>query len=272
MTHDHEPVPPTRPAGEGQRHGAVVSDLHLFTNRTTAHRHMEAINNAADGARLFILNGDTFDFLWCRHKGFEKSIEAAVRWITDLLATHPHCDFVFLLGNHDGTASFKDQLNALESRLHNLHWEEFHLRVGNKLFLHGDALHAGHTMAHLESYRGQWDRPRQKQAVSRFLYWIAAHTGVPRLLSQFHTKRWSARRILTYIHHALGTQAGEIEDVYFGHTHRPFADFEYGNRMFHNTGAALTRSRLTIHRFAVDGERLVFSDGTLVDVREDPSA
>ncbi len=42
--------------------GAVVSDLRLFTNRTTVHEHMLAIRRAAEECSLFVFNGDSFDF------------------------------------------------------------------------------------------------------------------------------------------------------------------------------------------------------------------
>lgn len=243
--------------------GAVLSDLHLFTNRSTAHRHLEEIHETAAASDLFIFNGDTFDFTWSKHPGFEKSVAAAIEWITELASAHSHCSFVFLLGNHDGIALFKEALAQLAETLPNLHWEPYHVQLGEKVFLHGDVFHAGTTPGHLETYREQWDKPHRKHR--RFagrVYWMAAHAGIPNVLTRLMTKRRCARKILSYLRDTLGGSAHEIREIYFGHTHRCFEDYEYRDRTFHNTGAALTRIRLSILQFEVDdGEPLQFSNG-----------
>ena len=43
-----------------------VSDLHLFANRSNAHRYLEEIALAASQAEVFVLGGDIFDFRWSR--------------------------------------------------------------------------------------------------------------------------------------------------------------------------------------------------------------
>ncbi len=51
-----------------------VSDLHLFANRSDAHRYLEEIALAASQAEAFVLGGDIFDFRWSR-------IPVLPRWI-----------------------------------------------------------------------------------------------------------------------------------------------------------------------------------------------
>jgi len=248
--------------------GSVLSDLHLFTNRSTAHNHLDEIHETAAASDLFIFNGDTFDFAWSKHRGYEKSVAAAIEWITDLATAHPHCSFVFLLGNHDGIALFKEALGQLAESLSNLHWEPYHVQLGEKVFLHGDVFHAGTTPEHLETYREQWDKPHKKHR--RFagrMYWMAAHVGIPNVLIRFIPRKRCARRILSYLRETLGGSEQEVREIYFGHTHRSFEDYEYRNRTFHNTGAALKRIRLSILQFEVDGgASLQFSNGSELEI------
>ena len=74
MTHDV-----THPHDD--RRGAVISDLHLLSNRTTLHRHIKEVEAELSNVDLFVLNGDIFDFEWSRHNGPEASIAAAIEWI-----------------------------------------------------------------------------------------------------------------------------------------------------------------------------------------------
>lgn len=242
--------------------GAVLSDLHLFTDRSTAHQHLEEIHETAAASDLFIFNGDTFDFAWSHHRRFEKSVGAAIEWITDLTTEHPHCSFVYLLGNHDGIALFKEALSRLTATRPNLYWEPYHLQLGRKMFLHGDALHSCTTPEHLEAYRQKWDKPEQThRKLTARAYRMAAYAGIPTVLIRLNSKRRCARRILCYLRSSLDCDARSVEEVYFGHTHRAFEDYKYHNRTFHNTGAALTRVRLNILHFEFSGEPLQFSDG-----------
>jgi len=238
------------------RKGGTVSDLHILTNRTAIHEYMEEIEAELADSDLFVFNGDIFDFQWSLHGGFEESVKVAVAWIEELISRHPHCLFVFINGNHDCTEEYKQALEALSAKWDNFAWEEYFLRVGDKVFLHGDVFNAGATRAKLDAYRNRYNAQARKGKILHSMYWAAARAGVPKVLLKFVSKKACARRITAYLRHELGADFGEIRDVFFGHVHTPFTDFEHAGLLFHNTGTAVMGLRMHIIRFKYRQEEL----------------
>jgi UDP-2,3-diacylglucosamine hydrolase len=235
--------------------GAVVSDLHLFTNRTTVHEHMHEIRQAAEECALFVFNGDIFDFQWSLHGGYEDSVHAAEQWIKDLAYAHRNTHCVFLLGNHDSIPAYRHALTELQEELTNLEWHEHWYRHGRRIFLHGDVYHAGTSHQALGRYRERCSRELRRSRIRHACYWALSRSGLPSVFLRFVKKDVCARRILAYLTHELSdTQRGTIEEVYFGHVHTPFADFRYDGLLFHNTGAATTGARLNVMRFPLDDD------------------
>ena len=232
-----------------QQSGAVVSDLHILTNRTTVHEHMDDIEAAAEAADLFVFNGDIFDFKWSTHGAFQESVAVAVAWIEDLLRRNHDCRFVFLIGNHDGLPSYKAELVRLSNDYPNMTWEEFYLRLDDKVFLHGDVCQTTGSPAELETYRLKCNEHLRDHPVLHMLYWLVSHVGILRLFVKMISKESCARRISQYLSTVMGSEFAEIREVYFGHVHTPFTDFPHNGRIFHNTGAALKRLHLQIMTF-----------------------
>lgn len=233
--------------------GAVVSDLHLFTNRTTVHEHIDDIRRAADECDLFVFNGDIFDFKWSRHGGFALSVHAAEEWIRRLVAAHPETAFVFLLGNHDSVPAYRETLDGLAREFSNLDWRADWYRRGGRLFLHGDVSHPLASRRGLRVYRDRCNRTLQRSRFHHACYWVFARSGLPAFFLRFVSREKCARRILAYLRRELGGDLDEISDIYFGHVHTPFSDFSHGGFSFHNTGSATRGFRLSVIRFG-DGE------------------
>lgn len=232
-----------------RRCGAVVSDLHLFTNRTTVHEHMPEIRDAAESCDLFVFNGDIFDFQWSLHQGFEASVRAAEDWIRELAQPHPETRFVFLLGNHDSVPAYRRALDELQTELPHLEWRPDWFEFDGRLFLHGDVYHGGTTAARLRAYRDRCNRRLRRCRMQHALYWFAAQAGLPAFLLRFVRKEDCARRIAAYLENERDAALDGIREIYFGHVHTAFADFRHRGILFHNTGAALKGSRLSVIRF-----------------------
>ena len=87
-----------------------VSDLHMFSRRSRAAQHSDALHAAAGKAHTFVLGGDIFDFRWTTLPTVGETIDSAVRWLDDLAAAHRQCEFHFVLGNHDSNQQFVARL------------------------------------------------------------------------------------------------------------------------------------------------------------------
>ena len=210
------------------KRGAVISDLHLLTNRTTTSRYMSAIRLAASQSSLFILNGDIFDFCWSRHDGLEASVDAAMEWVEALVLEFPDCAFVFMAGNHDSVPAYVQRMEGLAARISNLYWEDYFVQLGERIFLHGDVFHAGGSRHELDAYRRKWSNPKIKHPLFHGLYWLTAKSGAQLLILPFLFKKHCARRILAYFKGMISKERIEgVQDVYFGHVHRSFEHFSY---------------------------------------------
>ncbi len=217
--------------------GYVVSDLHLFAERSAAHGLMDELRESARKADFLVLNGDIFDFRWTVLPTIEDTARAAARWLGDLAAEHPHCRFFYVMGNHDALEPFADELADLAGRTHNIDWFPSHLRLDNALFLHGDLpLRRRRTAGFTRQIAAT---ERIKGGFLTLCYRFLIATRALRIGSLFHRRRRCAKRILRSLSAQDADWTDGITDVYFGHTHAPYSDFRCDGVTFHNTGSAV---------------------------------
>lgn len=216
-----------------------VSDLHLFANRSEAHRYLEEIAKKASRADLFVLGGDTFDFHWSTFP-ILKAVDRACRWLRQLAALCPNCHFHVVLGNHDYHQAFIDRLTELDREVSNLSWHRYYVRIGTSVFLHGDVAQRRMTARRLAESREKWLDCRRRGPWASLLYDVAVatrmHKPVPHLL---FARRIVARRIFRYLESIGQGPAAGVRDVYFGHTHKRLSNYAYHGMRFHNGGAPI---------------------------------
>ncbi|NBD37474.1 MAG: hypothetical protein GVY10_02765 [Verrucomicrobia bacterium] len=231
--------------------GATVSDLHLFSHHSHYRRYFRQIERTAAEVEVFVLNGDIFDFKWSRHGIFSRSVLAASHFLEDLCLPNPQCRFIVILGNHDAVRPWMKALDQLQSDLPNLEWHEFAHRMGDRLFLHGDVIHAGSSNAGLRRFRARLRKPANGHSLQRFAHGAVHRSRVPWMAFRLLPKRVLAARVLAYLRNENWLQNGNIRHIYFGHTHADFQDFHYKNFTFHNCGSATRGGRLRIVDFPV---------------------
>ena len=243
--------------------GTVISDLHLLTNRSMATQHMETIRQAANNSAVVVLNGDIFDFKWSIHPSLTMSIEQASRWLRDLADGHTDCRWIVLLGNHDDHIEYQTALDQLAFTCPNLAWHDQLVTIGTKVFLHGDVCHAGGSNRHLETYRAKYRVAPIQTQWQHGLYKAVSRLGVQQVASRLTSKRKAAKRLDQYLHQEMGSEFKRYTDVYFGHVHQPFLDYEYHGRKYHNSGAALIGAKLKPIQFSVNAADLAIIDRQL---------
>ncbi len=224
-----------------------ISDLHLFANRSQGDLHLKAIQRAADQADLCVLGGDIFDFRWSTLPSTTATVDAAVEWLHELCQCSPNSRVEFLLGNHDYHAALIERLPDLARDLSNFEWHRFYIREGNTIFLHGDVADRKMTADALRRRRERSFGHRQKGRYQNQAYDLVVksrmHLLVPRAV---YPKRLVARRIVSYLTHiGHGPERG-VQQVCFGHTHRPLRDYHYRGLTFHNGGAPIGTGRFEI--------------------------
>jgi UDP-2,3-diacylglucosamine pyrophosphatase LpxH len=218
-----------------------LSDLHLCSRRSEAPRHVAAIHAAASRAGTFILGGDIFDFRWSTLPTAEETVRHAIRWLDELVASHPRCDFHFVQGNHDCNRRFVSALESYSATRPNLTTHAYVLRLGKNVFLHGDAAdHPRMGQQRLKKRREHWSRDETRSQVRHVLYDLAVTARLHRLAGKVaHPRRRAVHRILGYLRTIQhGPEAG-VEHVYFGHTHDALHNYRYRGVTFHNPGAPM---------------------------------
>jgi UDP-2,3-diacylglucosamine hydrolase len=219
-----------------------VSDLHLFSRRSLAPRHEAALHAAASRARNFVLGGDIFDFRWSTYHTADETARQAVRWLDALVASHPQCDFHFVQGNHDCNRRFVSALETYNATRPNLSVHPYYLRLGNKMFLHGDvADRAEICPERLRMRREHWGRDEKRRGNFRHaLYDFAVQARLHRLAGKVaHPRRRAVHRILGYLGKIGHSREHGVEHVYFGHTHDALDNYRYRGVTFHNPGAPI---------------------------------
>lgn len=235
-------------------YGATVSDLHVFSHHSRSREYLHHIRDTAHKAEVFVLNGDIFDFKWSEHGLFSRSVTAATRYIRDLLEGAPDCHFMLTLGNHDAVPPYMEALDELATTHDNMSWHEFAVKVDDRVFLHGDVIHAGCTNDSLRLFRSRLQRPANGHLIQRMAHSAVHRSRVSSIALRVLPKRLLASRILAYLEHEKWLEEGDVKHVYFGHTHNHFEDFRYKGFTFHNCGAATHGARLRVVRFPLRRE------------------
>ncbi|HOK09389.1 MAG TPA: metallophosphoesterase [Candidatus Hydrogenedens sp.] len=232
---------------------SVVSDLHIFCSRSNWEKKLSAIEEAIQSSDIFVFNGDTFDFRWANEEKANDVFQQAVQFLRSIVLKNPKCQIHLNLGNHDHHRQFCQLLTQLENELPNFSWHPYYLRIGNIVFLHGDASIRKMRHSQLQKYRARWEhKPTRNDAFLNQIYDVAVqmktHVVVSRL---YFRRRRTARNLLWYLEDlALGKNSG-ITEVYFGHTHVPLRNFRYKGITFHNSGTAYKGMKLNILRTLV---------------------
>ena len=224
--------------------GIVLSDLHLFAQRSRAGECLEQWQAELSRAEVLVLNGDTFDFRWSTIGGLGESQEAAVNWLREIAVRCPRQEIHFVMGNHDCIAGFPERLDSLTAALPRFHWHEYSLRLGATLFLHGDCTTRRMTGGELRQYRARWRRDSQRGRVALAAYQYADRLGLTSLAHVWQfPRRKTVKRVAYYLDHTQPGWSEQIQDCYFGHTHRPFSGYVFRGVRFHNTGSAIRGMR-----------------------------
>jgi len=210
---------------------------------------MDRIRDAAAHSRVFVLNGDIFDFKWSVHGLFPHSVVAARAFLESLIQPNPHCRFVVLMGNHDCVPPYRDALEDLTREFANFEWHEFFYQRGERVFLHGDVIHAGPSHESIRSFRSRLSEPSSAGSLHRLAHRSVHGSKLPGMAIRMIPKRMLARRILRYLDLEMNGTFGEVRHVYFGHTHADFEDFQHDGRFFHNCGSATHGARLRLVQF-----------------------
>jgi UDP-2,3-diacylglucosamine hydrolase len=217
-----------------------ISDLHLFARRSIATQYLAEFRATAARADIFVLGGDIFDFVWTTRGTIAETVDQAVQWLESLIEHAPHCQFHFLLGNHDCYGPFVTRLAKLQDSAANFCWHPFVLRLGDSVFLHGDVADRSMDAEQLAHRRARHDQLEKKAPWLHTLYDLVVavrlHTFAAMLV---YPKTLVARRILRYLDQIGHGWATGLQHVYFGHTHVSMSDFEYSGVRFHNGGAPL---------------------------------
>ncbi len=222
-----------------------ISDLHLLANRSTGPMVQRAIDEAISQSHTFILGGDIFDFRWSSYRSHERSIEQSIRYLKNLLAINPECQFHYILGNHDALPGFTQRLEQLAGSNPKLQWHPHLLRIGSSVFLHGDIIDSKipleadfHEL--LDARRLRSEERALPHPLYHSLYDAAVQTRIHRAVAHFaNSNRKVMTQVTDYLSWAKQDRAAGVEQVYFGHTHRPVDRLRYSGLEFHNPGAAI---------------------------------
>jgi UDP-2,3-diacylglucosamine pyrophosphatase LpxH len=222
------------------KRGLVISDLHLFARRSEGEALLPGFNEEIAGADVLVLNGDIFDFNWSQLPTEEVSIAVALQWLRELADGFSGEKIHYILGNHDCLWTFRDSLDELARQVPVLEWHEHRLQLGRALFLHGDCANRKMDGAALARKREDWSRERPRTRVHSAMYGVVDVLGLSRRFHQcYFPQGKTVKRVAHHLDQVMPDWRREVDDCFFGHTHRPFRDHRLDGVRFHNTGSGI---------------------------------
>jgi UDP-2,3-diacylglucosamine hydrolase len=230
--------------------GHFVSDLHLFSRRSSGLERWTQWWSEAEQADVLVLGGDIFDFRWSRLHTFRDTLRAARKWLEELLAEHTHGRVVYLLGNHDCSSDFQEILNDIAQEFTRFSWASEVWQLGDCVFLHGDILDAGTDARDLQSYRAQFEESIPRGKVANALYDIVVGSHIHRVPPRIrHRPKTVCKKLTAYLSQSAGCDLSNVKQVYFGHTHVPMQGYEYNAMRFYNAGSGVRHMGFSPHSF-----------------------
>ncbi len=230
-----------------QKSNAVfVSDLHLFSKRSTGDLILPELRQRTRQTHTVVLGGDIFDFKWSTHRSDAHSVEGAVRWIEDLLSVNDSCEFHYILGNHDSRPEFVGRLEGIAASHENFQWHRYFARLDHCLFLHGDVADGTLDHGQLDSRRQKFERKKKKTGLWHVAYDMAIHARLHRLAVLSIREMVVLRRTHEYLDRIGHGKSHGVTDVYFGHTHIELDGIRFEGLRYHNGGAAIKGMKFRI--------------------------
>ncbi len=218
----------------------VVSDLHLFSQRSLANKYLSHLRALITRARRVVFTGDIIDFRWSYYETHSETLRAARSWLDQCLDTNENCQFHYVLGNHDHHAAWADQLEQLAQQTNQFYWEPYHLRLGNALFVHGDAADPGMTSQRLSRSRNRFAKHRKPARWQHHAYDLTISSRLHVATAKaYYPDRVVVERLSRYLHSLTPELSEGIRNVYFGHTHRLLEGRCHKGVCFHNGGAPM---------------------------------
>lgn len=252
---------------------AFISDLHLFSSRCNYERHEATIRRAVEASDVCVWGGDLFDFCWSRIGGGDVSRKAAIDWLEAWRAEFPEKTFVYLTGNHDAQAAFRESLEQwalphtqpenlspsdtdgdnsdstraaqhvrLPMRPGSVYVGLDAIRLADTLMVHGDVIEGGRNSVGLDQYRNRWaHEPATSPANLQNGLYDAAVTARLHLAAAgvAHRRRSTCLRLLHWARQQPDWMHHNIGQVVFGHTHRCLRGVHVAGIDFYNAGAAV---------------------------------
>ena len=230
--------------------GHFVSDLHLFSRRSSGLERWNEWWADAEQADLLVLGGDIFDFRWSRLQNLSETLFAAQKWLEELLAEHSHGKVVYLLGNHDCAPEFQSVLDQIAEQYTRFEWAHEVWQSGDCIFLHGDILDAGKSSKDLARYRGSFHEAIPRGKVANTLYDIVVQSRLHRVPPRIrHRPKVVCKNLSQYLSRMHDCDLSKATQVYFGHTHVPMLGFEYDTVKFYNAGSGVRHMGFSPHSF-----------------------
>lgn len=227
-----------------------VSDLHLFSPRSSADPNPSWIVERYSEMELLVLGGDIFDFRWSRQGSVSETLHSAEQWLVQLCQTW-RGRIVYLPGNHDCLDDFLLTLDRLARQTATFEWHFHYAAFGGTICLHGDVIDAG-SPARLARYRDRFQHTDPQSAMAHTVYDAAVGLRVHRLIPSLRQKfRNPCEALLPHVRE-LRKDTQPIRQVIFGHTHFPIDGLQIDEVCFHNPGAALRHLKFCPVEFRTD--------------------
>jgi UDP-2,3-diacylglucosamine hydrolase len=218
--------------------GYVVSDLHIFSTASLYSRLIPDFTQAVRKHAVVVLNGDTFDFKRSIYQNSIETTQHAIDWLNKLALDNPETSFYYIIGNHDCHVTFLTSLKQLVSDLPNLTVVPEALRLGDKVFVHGDLIDLPLGSTALAEVRSRYAQ-LEPSLISKISAEVITRLRLNTVEYVRHSKTTLAGKLLSYLEQTMPNFRENTREVFFGHTHVPIRHFEHEGIIFHNTGSLI---------------------------------
>lgn len=234
--------------------GLVVSDLHLLSDRSVGEKLLEPFLLNTGEFDLLVLNGDIFDFPWTNRPSIEVAIDDALKLLEKLIEAAPECRIVYLLGNNDCITPFVDRLRHLGERCSRFTFFSDYVRLGDKLFVHGDICNSRMNRQEFLARRTLDAQVKSRSPFARRLYRYIILLGLNRVVYLMHSRKEIINRIFFFFEAEEQLPLVGVSQVFFGHTHAPFRYQDRRGIEFINTGSGIQGLKMASSTFTIKNQ------------------